>query len=58
MRILSHQVYRHTSKGLPARIEKGFRYKSNSNKEHLIKQAEEIQDYMTSRLEEQVENKG
>lgn len=57
MRILSHQVHKHTNQGLPTKTENNVSYQSNSYKELLEKQAAEIQDTLTAKLEEEVEQK-
>ena len=55
MKILSHQVHIHSRQGLPERTENTIRHKLHYNRENLEKQAAEIQDYLTSKLEERLE---
>jgi hypothetical protein len=56
LRILSHQMHRHTNQGLPARTENLTRYKPYSGKWRFMKQAGEIQNRVTFELKEQVSN--
>ena len=56
MRILSHKVHRHSRMGLPGTIHDGGSYKPSFEKRGLRKQSEEIQNRLTSKLENEVED--
>lgn len=53
MRMLSHQMYRHTHQDWPGREETATRYRTYSSR-RLLKQAGEIQARLTAELENQV----